>query len=62
MHLPPQLDNVLLKGAPAQPCGYISKLADFGLVKVLGAANAAINVNGAGTVSHLAPELFQVRV
>lgn len=27
---PPQLDNILLKSAPSQPRGYISKLGDFG--------------------------------
>jgi serine/threonine protein kinase len=49
---------VLLKSSPAQPRGYIAKLGDFGLAKVLGAADATVNVCGAGTVNHLAPELF----
>ncbi|KAI8469551.1 MAG: hypothetical protein J3K34DRAFT_279356 [Monoraphidium minutum] len=58
-HCDIKLDNVLLKSAPAQPRGYISKLADFGLVKLLGASDAAVNISGAGTASHLAPEIFQ---
>jgi serine/threonine protein kinase len=52
------MDNVLLKSEVSQPRGYISKLADFGLVKVLGSGDAVVNVACAGTVTHLAPELF----
>jgi serine/threonine protein kinase len=58
VHCDVKLDNVLLKSSPAQPRGYIAKLGDFGLAKVLGAADATVNVCGAGTVNHLAPELF----
>ncbi|KAI8473776.1 MAG: kinase-like domain-containing protein [Monoraphidium minutum] len=58
LHCDIKLDNVLLKSEVSQPRGYISKLADFGLAKVLGAAGAATNVACAGTVTHLAPELF----
>lgn len=41
--------------APPSP-----QLADFGLSKVLGqGAASVINLSGAGTVTHLAPEMFQ---
>ena len=58
VHCDVKLDNVLLKTDVAQPCGYIAKLSDFGLTKVLGASDAAVNVHCTGTVSHLAPEMF----
>ena len=54
----PQLDNVMLKSEISQPRGYIAKLGDFGLAKVLGSSDALVNVSCTGTVNHLAPELF----
>ena len=35
-----------------------AQLADFGLARVLSDGAAALNVDGAGTANHLAPELF----
>ncbi len=35
------------------------KLGDFGLTKILSDTNATVNVSGAGTVTHLAPEMFE---
>jgi serine/threonine protein kinase len=49
---------VLLRSEVSQPRGYITKLGDFGLAKVLGSSDAVVNVSGTGTVNHLAPELF----
>ena len=57
-HCDIKLDNVLLKSEVSQPRGYIAKLGDFGLAKVLGTADAVVNVSCTGTVNHLAPELF----
>ena len=34
------------------------RLADFGLVKMLGECDYAHNLDGAGTVTHLAPEVL----
>jgi serine/threonine protein kinase len=41
--------NVLLKRAPGDPRGFVCKLADFGLSRVLGAntTHASINTHGA---------------
>lgn len=52
-------DNVLLKSDAARPLGFVAKLSDFGLARVLGDAAAAVNVSGAGTVTHLAPEMLR---
>ena len=41
--------------------GCISKLSDFGLAKLLRDNYYIVNRSGSGTVTHLAPELFQVR-
>ncbi|KAI8462418.1 MAG: kinase-like domain-containing protein [Monoraphidium minutum] len=53
-----KLDNVLLKSDPLRPMGFMPKLADFGLSKMLRESDQVINHTGAGTVTHLAPEMF----
>jgi serine/threonine protein kinase len=35
------------------------QLADFGLAKILAGRDAVLNVDGAGTLTHLAPEMLQ---
>eukprot|EP00775_Hariotina_reticulata_P012135 gene12135-12273_t len=40
--------------------GFATKLSDFGLAKLLRDNYYIINRSGSGTVTHLAPELFQV--
>lgn len=49
---------MLLKTDVCQPRGYIAKLGDFGLARVLGPSGTVLNAACAGTVNHLAPELF----
>lgn len=41
--------------------GFVTKLSDFGLAKLLRENYYIVNRSGSGTVTHLAPELFQVR-
>jgi serine/threonine protein kinase len=55
----PQLENVLLKSDSTRRLGMTPKLADFGLSRILDDSDAAVNVNGAGTLTHLAPEMFE---
>jgi serine/threonine protein kinase len=55
----PQLENVLLKSDPSRRLGVTPKLADFGLSRILDDSDATINVSGAGTLTHLAPEMFE---
>ncbi|KAI8470351.1 MAG: hypothetical protein J3K34DRAFT_521472 [Monoraphidium minutum] len=50
--------NVLLKSDASRPRGYVPKLADFGLAKVLAEGGAPPNLDGAGTLTHLAPEML----
>lgn len=40
--------------------GTVTKLSDFGLAKLLRESYYIVNRSGSGTVTHLAPELFQV--
>jgi len=40
--------------------GFVTKLSDFGLAKLLRDNYYIVNRSGSGTVTHLAPELFQV--
>ncbi|GLC39687.1 hypothetical protein PLESTM_000926900 [Pleodorina starrii] len=53
-------ENVLLKSDGSKPIGFITKLSDFGLAKLLRENYYIVNRSGSGTVTHLAPELFQV--
>ena len=48
---------MLLKTDVSQPRGAIAKLGDFGLARVLGAAGAAVNTHGAGSVNHVGAPL-----
>ncbi|KIZ05851.1 putative serine/threonine-protein kinase pats1 [Monoraphidium neglectum] len=59
LHSDVKLDNVLLKSDPSRPSGVTPKLADFGLAKILKEDEHVINHSGAGTVTHLAPEMFR---
>eukprot|EP00930_Biecheleria_cincta_P038361 TRINITY_DN26364_c0_g2_i1.p1 TRINITY_DN26364_c0_g2~~TRINITY_DN26364_c0_g2_i1.p1 ORF type:complete len:853 (-),score=122.70 TRINITY_DN26364_c0_g2_i1:71-2599(-) len=49
--------NVLLKGAPVRK-GFVCKICDFGLARVLDGASTEIFTKTLGTVSHMPPELF----
>ncbi|GBF97927.1 hypothetical protein Rsub_10600 [Raphidocelis subcapitata] len=53
-----KLDNVLLKSEQGAPLGFVPKLADFGLSKLLRESHEVINLHGAGTATHLCPELL----
>jgi serine/threonine protein kinase len=57
-----QPENVLLKSDGSKPIGFVTKLSDFGLAKLLRDNYYIVNRSGSGTVTHLAPELFQVRM
>lgn len=49
--------NVLLKAAPVRK-GFICKICDFGLARVLDFGSTEIFTQTLGTVSHMPPELF----
>ena len=51
---------MLLRSDPSIPIGFSTKLSDFGLAKILRENYYIVNRSGSGTVTHLAPELFQV--
>lgn len=53
-------ENVLLKTDGSKQVGFVTKLSDFGLAKLLRENYYIVNRSGSGTVTHLAPELFQV--
>lgn len=54
-------ENVLLKSDSSKSIlGFVTKLSDFGLAKLLRESCYIVNRSGSGTVTHLAPELFQV--
>ena len=57
VHCDVKADNVLLKSDAARPLGFVCKLGDFGLAKVL-REDYVRNRSGAGTVTHLAPEML----
>lgn len=50
---------MLLQSASGRPNGFVCKLGDFGLVKLLGDRAFLKNCDTSGTLTHLAPERFQ---
>jgi serine/threonine protein kinase len=60
LHCDIKPENVLLKSDSGNPLGFATKLSDFGLAKLLRENYYILNRSGSGTVTHLAPELFQV--
>ncbi|GAB4814999.1 hypothetical protein N2152v2_002045 [Parachlorella kessleri] len=50
--------NVLLKGARNDRRGFVCKLADFGLSRLLGAQDTGVDTSSCGTPSHAAPEVL----
>jgi serine/threonine protein kinase len=52
---------LLPQSDPSKPISFVTKLSDFGLAKLLRENYYIVNRSGSGTVTHLAPELFQVR-
>mmetsp|Transcript_42886 Transcript_42886/g.98383 ORF Transcript_42886/g.98383 Transcript_42886/m.98383 type:complete len:855 (-) Transcript_42886:3-2567(-) len=52
-------NNVLLRSA-VSPKGYVCKLADFGLARVLEGEESEIMTTQLGTVTHMPPELFKL--
>ncbi|GBF87615.1 hypothetical protein Rsub_00326 [Raphidocelis subcapitata] len=59
LHCDLKLDNVLLKSDLAHDLGFVCKLADFGLTKMMNEDLYAHNRSGSGTVTHLAPEVLR---
>eukprot|EP00879_Flechtneria_rotunda_P011534 GHRR01012048.1.p1 GENE.GHRR01012048.1~~GHRR01012048.1.p1 ORF type:complete len:530 (+),score=174.35 GHRR01012048.1:2440-4029(+) len=60
MHCDVKAANVLLKSTRDGPYGFVCKLADFGLVKMLSDDKMYIrNKSVSGTITHLAPERFE---
>jgi serine/threonine protein kinase len=51
--------NVLLKPDDSNPRGFVTKLADFGLARVVTQDIPLLNGDSAGTPSHLAPEIVK---
>lgn len=60
LHCDIKPENVLLKSDGSKALGFVTKLSDFGLAKLLREKYYIVNRSGSGTVTHLAPELFQV--
>ncbi len=50
--------NVLLKTSGSDRRGYVCKLGDFGLSRMLGEAQTHVDTGSYGTVTHAAPELL----
>jgi hypothetical protein len=58
MHCDIKPENILLKMDSTNTNGFVAKLSDFGLAKLLRDHDYILNCSGSGTVTHLAPELF----
>ncbi|KIY95882.1 Mitogen-activated protein kinase kinase kinase 11 [Monoraphidium neglectum] len=54
-----KLENVLMKTDSSRRIKMTPKLGDFGLAKILNEARHTLNLSGAGTITHLAPEMFE---
>jgi serine/threonine protein kinase len=52
--------NVLLKADECSPRGFVSKLTDFGLARVVTREQPLLCGDSAGTPSHLAPEIVKI--
>lgn len=52
--------NVLLKADECSPRGFVSKLTDFGLARVVTRDQPLLCGDSAGTPSHLAPEIVKI--
>jgi serine/threonine protein kinase len=50
--------NVLLRSAGTDRRGYVCKLGDFGLSRMLTESQTHVNTGSYGTVTHAAPELL----
>jgi hypothetical protein len=55
-------NNVLLKSSSSHKKGYVCKISDFGLARVLEGETTELLTSQLGTVSHMPPELFQMDV
>eukprot|EP00892_Ulva_mutabilis_P001046 jgi/Ulvmu1/10942/UM007_0121.1 len=53
--------NVLLKVDDCDPRGFVTKLADFGLARVVSGDLPLLHGDSAGTPSHLAPEIVKTK-
>lgn len=53
--------NVLLKADDCDPRGFVTKLADFGLARVVSGDLPLLHGDSAGTPSHLAPEIVKMK-
>lgn len=53
--------NVLLKADDCDPRGFVTKLADFGLARVVSGDLPLLHGDSAGTPSHLAPEIVKTK-
>lgn len=52
-------NNVLLKSS-ASPIGYVCKICDFGLARILEGDSKGLSTAQLGTVTHMPPELFKL--
>lgn len=52
--------NNVLRKHDASPRGFLCKVCDFGLARVLGEAETQLLTTQLGTVSHMPPELFSI--
>lgn len=60
LHCDLKPQNVLLKADECSPRGFVSKLTDFGLARVVTRDQPLLRGDSAGTPSHLAPEIVKI--